>query len=213
MKKTAQKINATTQKFIEITDVVDDVVLLGSGQACQVIEVVATNFTLQSQGEQESKILSYASLLNSLSFSIQIFILSRELDVSSYIQLLDYEQRRSKNPYLAQRIGLYKDFVSQLVRVNTVLDKKFYITVNFSYLEKGAGGVSEAKNHDAFINDAKNQLHSKSSSIMEELARTGLKSKILSKDELIKVFYEIYNYDSNPGAGNDVDVRIAGGRS
>ena len=74
MNRPARKINATTQKFIEIEDIVDNIVLLSGGQACMVMEVVATNFALQSIEEQQVKILSYASLLNSLSFSIQIVI-------------------------------------------------------------------------------------------------------------------------------------------
>jgi len=74
MKNSAQKIKATTQKFIEILDIVDNVVLLASGNACSVIEVQATNFALLSSEEQNARVLSYAALLNSLSFPIQVFI-------------------------------------------------------------------------------------------------------------------------------------------
>ena len=73
MTKTVQKIQSTTQKFIEIQDITDSVVLLNSGNACSVIEVTAANFALLSKEEQDAKILSYGSLLNSLSFPIQIF--------------------------------------------------------------------------------------------------------------------------------------------
>jgi hypothetical protein len=196
MKKPARKINATTQRFTEIEDIVDDVVVLSGGYACMVLEVTATNFTLQSKEEQESKIFSYASLLNSLSFPIQILVISRKLDVTSYLKQLDAEAKKTTNNMLASHIEQYKQFVSELVKVNTVLDKKFYIVVSYSYLEKGGGAVLPSKDKNAFALDAKNLLRSKSSSLIPELLRIGLKSKVLGKEELLNLFYELYNHEA-----------------
>ncbi len=201
MARAAQKIKATTQKFIEIENISDDIVLLSGGQACLVLEITATNFSLQSKEEQQSKILSYASLLNSLSFSIQIVILSRKLDISSYIGLLEQEAEKSPNQTLSSHITLYKNFVSELVKKNTVLDKKFYIVISYSFLEKGAGGVASITNKDTFINEAKTMLHSKVKSLIQELQRIGLKSKILVRDDLVNLYFEIYN----PESGSRVD--------
>lgn len=196
MRSSAHKIKATTQGFTEIHNIVDDIVILSGGQACLVLEVVATNFSLQSREEQQVKILSYASLLNSLSFPIQIVILSRKLDISSYIKLLEIEAGKPTNANLSQHIRAYKDFVSELVQVNTVLDKKFYIIISYSFLEKGAGGIADAHNEKSFSTDAKNQLHSKATSVIQELLRIGLKSKILERNELIHLYYEIYNSEA-----------------
>lgn len=193
---------ATTQIFTEIEDIVDDVVLLKGGLSCLVLEVTATNFSLQSTDEQEVKILSYASLLNSLSFPIQVVILSRKLDITNYIALLEREAQKVENPSLSYSIRLYKNFISQLVQQNTVLDKKFYIVVSFSLLEKGATAIAQSKDKGAFIIDAKNLLHSKVTSVIDELSRIGLKTKILEKDQLIKLYYEMYN---NPLPG-DIDI-------
>lgn len=213
MKRSAQKINATTQRFIEIQDVIDDIVILSGGQACLVLEIVATNFSLQSKEEQQSKILSYAALLNSLSFSIQIVILSRQLDVSSYLKLLEIEAARTPNQTFSKHISMYKNFVADLVKTNIVLDKKFYIAISFSFLEKGVASVANLSNKEAFIKDAKLQLHSKASSLMQELLRIGLKSKKLDKNELIEVFYEIYNSDqSGAGAGQSVNTPFVQGK-
>lgn len=199
MKKAAQKINSTTQRFIEIEDIIDDIVIMSGGQACLILEVTATNFTLQSKEEQASKIMSYASLLNSLSFAIQIVILSRKLDISMYVKLLEIEASRSQNQMLAKHITQYKSFVSELVKTNIVLEKSFFIVIPFSFLEKGAVAVANMNNKEAFLKDAKVQLHSKSTSVIQELLRVGLKSKILMENELIQVFYEIYNSDSGKG--------------
>jgi len=198
MKQTAQKKRATTQKFIGIQNIEESVVILSSGNACSVIEVNATNFSLLSKEEQDTKIFSYASLLNSLSFPIQIIIRSRRLDITSYLRLLDTQAEQSQNPALASQIRLYRDFVKELVKVNTVLDKKFYITIPYSYLEKGVSAVKSSSkktysSKDEFINDAKAALRSKTESLLAQLARLNLRARTLEKEELVKLFYEIYN--------------------
>lgn len=197
MAKTAQNNLSSTQKFIEIIDIVDDVVITGGGNACLIIEVQATNFALLSAEEQDAKIYSYAALLNSLSFPIQIIIRSKRLNISSYLKLLEEEKITSKNPALSEQIGLYKDFVEQLVKVNSILDKKFYIVIPYSSLEKGLVGTKEqvgmGSSQSFFLIGAKASLHSKAESLRSQLNRLNLKSQVLEKERLVKIFYEIFN--------------------
>jgi hypothetical protein len=193
----AQKTPNSTQRFIEIADIIDDVVILHNGNACLVIEVGATNFALLSPEEQDAKIYAYAALLNSLSFPIQIIIRSKRLNISSYLKLLDEEQQNAKNENFANQIGLYKDFVAQLVQANTVLDKKFYIVIYYSSLEQGAVGIKEqagvASSQNLFVVGAKAALHSKADSLHSQIQRLNLKAQTLGKGQLIKLFYEIFN--------------------
>lgn len=195
MKYPAQGGKPSTQKFIGIEDIQNDIVVLPGRQACQVIEVTATNFALQSMEEQQVKIYSYASLLNSLSFPIQIVITSRKLNINNYLGVLDNESRKTTNPKLTQHIINYRNFVADLVKNNDVLDKKFYIAIPYSFLEKGAGKAGSARDKNAFVQDAKNILESKTQSILQELTHIGLVARILRRDELIKAFYEIYNQE------------------
>lgn len=196
----AQKIKASTQKFTEIKDIVDNVVFLNGDYACLIIEVQAANFALLSQEEQMAKISSYAALLNSLSFSIQILVRNKRVDISSYLKLLDAEIQRARiapnanNSFeqgekLASYIKQYRDFVSDMIKINTVLDKNFYLVIGCSFLEKG---ISIAKKDD-FQSFAKTTLHTKAESLLTQLARLSLHAKVLEKEELIKLFYNIYN--------------------
>ncbi|PIZ99973.1 MAG: hypothetical protein COX78_01185 [Candidatus Levybacteria bacterium CG_4_10_14_0_2_um_filter_35_8] len=199
MSKAAQKIHATTQRFTEVEDIVDDIVLFQGGSAALIIEVTATNFALLSSEEQDSKIYSYAALLNSLSFPIQIIVRSKKLDISSYLKLLDVQAKAIQNDLLANQIRLYRDFVQELVKVNTVLDKKFYVCIPYSYMEKGVGAAAtgDRKNtKSAFLEQAKTALHSKAEGIHSQVARLNLRAKTLEKEELIKLFYETYNDQS-----------------
>ncbi len=197
MKRAVQNNQTSTQKFIEIADIVDDIVITRGGNACLVIEVEATNFALLSADEQDAKIYSYAALLNSLSFTIQIIIRSKRLNVSNYLKLLEEERASSKTPELAKQIGLYKDFVEELVKVNTILDKKFYIAIPYSSLEKGLTGVKEqtgvSSSQSFFLVGAKASLRSKAESLHSQLGRLNLKAETLTKERLVKVFYEIFN--------------------
>ena len=190
MNKSAQKTKASTQKFIEVLDIVDNVVLLASGNACSVIEIQATNFALLSEGEQNAKVLSYASLLNSLSFPIQIFIRSKKIDISSYLRLLEEEVNKSQNQLLRGQINLYKEFVQELVKVNEVLDKKFYIIISYTGLESGI-----SMNQNNFFLNAKARLSTKAESLHAMLRRMNLTAKTLGKEDLTKLFHEIYNGD------------------
>lgn len=191
MKKTAQK-SASTQKFIEIENIIDNIVYFSGGAASLVIEVTATNFTLLSKEEQDAKVASYVAFLNSLSFPIQIFIRTKQLDITSYIKLLQTQESSEQNPIVKERIRLYKEFVGNLVKVNMVLDKKFYIAVSFSYLEKG---ISKGSSSD-FQSNARAGLHTKAQAIQSQLQSLNLKTKVLLQDELTHLFYEVYNGDS-----------------
>jgi hypothetical protein len=193
MKKTAQVIHATTQKFTEIEDITEDIVILQGGNACLIIEVTATNFALLSTEEQNAKIYAYASLLNSLSFPVQIIIRSQKLDISSYLKLLENQAKIASSELIAEQIRLYKDFVSELVKVNTVLDKKFYLCISYSYMEKGPQMPLPNAKSNSFFDQAKASLHSKAESIHSQLSRLNLKAKTLEKEELTKLFYHIFN--------------------
>jgi len=193
----AQKIHSSTQKFTQIVDIVDTVVVLEGGYACMVIEITATNFALLSRQEQDAKIFSYASLLNSLSFPIQILIRNKRVDITSYLKALDEATLSTKNTLLKQQIALYKDFINQLVTVNVILNKNFYIIISYSSLEGGIGAVAAGSKgtgtNNNFIDAAKKTLTSKADNLRGQITQIAANVRILEKDDLIRLFYDIYN--------------------
>lgn len=189
----------STQKFIEVQDIVESVVMLSGGNACMIIEVQATNFALLSKDEQMGKIAAYASLLNSLSFPIQILIRNKKVDISSYLKLLEGEAKKTTNEKLSLQISLYHDFIQEIVKVNTVLDKKFYMIIHYSSLEKSATQAMQGADTASL---AKTSLTSKSESLLSQFARLGLIARVLEKEELVKLFYEIFNEN----VGNTIGI-------
>lgn len=203
----AQKIHASTQKFTEIIDFVDNIVILEGGNACLIIEITASNFALLSQREQETRIFSYASLLNSLSFPIQILIRNKRMDISIYLKELDEIEKITKSPQLKTHIKLYRTFVHEMVTVNVVLNKSFYIVIPYSSLEAGVSGAAAQANKknttqvEAFAEKAQKSLNSKADSLLVQLQKFSMSARVLEKEDLIKLFYDIYN----EGAGIQVD--------
>ena len=191
--KPTSPIKASTQNFVEIEDIKDDVLLLKDFSAAVVIQVGAVNFWLLSAEEQSSIIYAYSSLLNSLSFPIQILILSKKMDISSYLEYLDSKISTNKEELMKTRLGSYKEFIKTIIKKNTVLEKKFYFVVPFSPLEIGISGMGSGMKKEYVIARAKTSLYPKRDHLLRLLAKIGLRATVMQKQELTELFYNLYN--------------------
>lgn len=197
-KTTSTPIKATTQEFLEIEDIKEDLILLRDGSATLILETAAVNFGLLSEEEQDSLIYAYAALLNSLSFPLQVVILSKRMDISSYIELVTQTELEQTNPVMKERTKRYKEFILSIVKENKVLEKKFYICITFSSLELGVKGAFGQKSklsysRDYILSRAKTSLFPKKDHLLRQLGRIGLKGRQLPTQELVELFYNIYN--------------------
>ena len=82
-----------TQEFVPIKEVKDNIIVLKDGSMRAVIMASSINFALKSEDEKKSVLLQFQDFLNSLDFSIQIFIQSRRLDIRPYIAVLENRQK------------------------------------------------------------------------------------------------------------------------
>lgn len=193
-KKPTSPIKTSTQEFIEIETVKDDVVMLKDYSCCIIISSGTTNFGLLSQEEQNSMIYSYASLLNSLSFPVQILILSKRMDVSSYFDYLDIKIKEQLDQIVKDRLIQYKDFIKNIVKKNTILEKRFYFVVPFSPLEIGVAGAAKTSlNKEYVLARAKTSLYPKKDHLLRLLAQAGIRGRVLYEQEIVELFYNLYN--------------------
>lgn len=179
-----------TQDNLVIKDINSDLLLLKNGSATLVLRVGAVNFGLMSQKEQLAIVDSFAQLLNSLSFPIQIIIQSIKLDISSYLLLLDAAQKLQNNPLLSAMMGRYRNFIQQTIKEQEVLDKNFYIAINVSSLELGLSLNSTPLGQLAKI---KAIILPRRDQIIRQLARASIKAEQLKNSDLVKLFFNIYN--------------------
>ena len=189
---------ASTQEHLDIEDIQDDLVILKSGWISMVLSISSVNFDLLSEAEQDAAIYAYAAFLNSLTFPLQVLIRSKKADISSYFAHLEDAEASQLNPDIAAQIKKYKEFISSIVSQKTVLDKEFYLIINFSPLEMGFKGLAKAsaansKNKKQLLSGAKASLAPKRDHIVKQMGRIGLNVKQLTTQEIIELFYDIYN--------------------
>src|SRR3990167_2773616 len=198
MPKAQPAPTASTQEHLDIEDILEDLVILKSGWISMVLSISSVNFGLLSEAEQDAAIYAYAAFLNSLTFPLQVLIRSKKADISSYFAHLEDAEASQLNPDIAAQIKKYKEFISSIVSQKTVLDKEFYLIINFSPLEMGFKGLAKAsaansKNKKQLLSGAKASLAPKRDHIIKQMGRIGLNVKQLTTQELIELFYDIYN--------------------
>ncbi|MFN4212462.1 MAG: hypothetical protein ACK4FL_00635 [Microgenomates group bacterium] len=194
VQKPIAPIKSTTQNFVEIEEIKDDIILLKDRSAAVVIEVSAVNFWLLSSEEQSSMIYAYAQLLNSLSFPVQVLILSKKMDISSYLDYLEEKIGKQSQELIKNRLLSYREFIKNIVKKNTVLEKRFFFVIPFSPLELGLSGVSTTSlQKEYIIARAKTSLYPKRDHLLRLLSRIGLGGTVLEKQALVELFYNLYN--------------------
>ncbi len=208
--KNQNAISSTTQQFLEIYDITNDLVVQKSGNVSLVISVTAMNFGLLAEEEQDAIIYGYAGLLNSLNYPIQIVIRSQTKDVTSYLNSLKLKEDETINRVRKDQIRKYREFVSDLVQERNVLDKKFYVVIPATALELGLvttqsvlPGVKSPDistfDRSVIIERSTQILEPKRDHLMAQFARIGLASRQLKTQELIQLFYTIYNPEASEG--------------
>jgi hypothetical protein len=196
-------ISSASWEHLPIADIVDDVVLYKDGGAAVIMESTSLNFGLLSEREQEAVIAAYAALLNSLSFAIQIVVRSQRKDITNYMKYFDSMMLKITKPRLLHLAQSYKKFILDSIKKKNVLGKRFFIVVPFSPLELGAAKsmLTSAKGKGAalpfpksyVVKKAKIILYPKRDHLIRQAGRVGLKFRQLTQEELIDLFYNIYN--------------------
>lgn len=195
-------ISSTTQDFVPVADITNDIVVYKDGGASLIMESTSLNFGLLSEKEQEAVIAAYAAMINSLTFSVQIVVLTQKKDISSYLNFLDEQAKKITQPLLAKLMQDYKSFISESVKKKNVLGKRFFVVLYLSPLELGVGKSVAAITkrggplpyaESYVIKKAKIVLYPRRDHLMRQAGRLGIKFKQLTTPELINLFYSIYN--------------------
>lgn len=202
-----QAIKASTQEHLDIHTIKEHLVILKDGSAAMVLQTSAINFGLFSEEEQDAAIYGYAGLLNSLSFPIQILMRSTRKDITQYLEYVDEQIQKTRSQKIKEQIIKYRAFIKSLVKENRVLEKKFYIVIPYSLYEVSISASNfnpfakapqkPAADDDYILNKAKLTLYPRRDHLIRQLARIGLQARQLNTQELVSMFYRIYNPTSN----------------
>ena len=203
-------VKASTQDHLDIFDIVDDLVVLKSGQISLVLTTTAINFQLLSEAEQNAKIEGFAALINSLSFPLQVVVHTEKKDIRTHIDDLERSERTQTNPSLRAFIRTYIEFLKTLIVKNNVLEKKFYVViphmtttsvVNESFSQKVVNSITGKKPYptdiDRLIEKAKIDLYPKRDSLIKLFSKIGIKA-VQMKSEQLKIMYRRFYNENEP---------------
>lgn len=203
----AIKSSKATQDFVPIKEVRDGIVILKDDSLCAILMASSTNFALKSIDEQEAVLMQYKNFLNSLDFPVQFFVQSRKLEIEPYLETLRDTLKTQTNDLLAIQTKEYIEFVKDLVAQTNIVSKSFYVVVPYKpaalSVAKSVGGgglfsffsgssASGTQSNDNFT-QSKTQLEQRVIVVQSGLSSTGIKSVLLNTEEVIELFYKLYN--------------------
>lgn len=199
------------QQFLTIDTIRDNVVVLKGHGLRVVLMCSSLNFALKATEEQDAIIYNYQNFLNGLDFSLQFLIHSRRFNIAPYLEALANRQREETNELLKVQIAEYLEFVRTFVEMTNIMSKTFYVVVPFeqTILAKtgaldrlGASlGFGKKPTEEGLFEDRKNQLWQRAETVLEGLRRVGIRSVPLQTEELIELFYGLYNPTEFEAAG------------
>lgn len=210
--ETNPKANASTpstQKFLDIAEFRNDLVIMKDGTLRGVLMVSSMNFFLKSEEEQNAIIQGYRQFLNAIDFPMQILVQSRRFDISKYITRLDEMEKKQTNDLLKIQMADYRQFISELVEMGNIMDKKFFVIVPYDPLSDSKKGffhqfkeifsaAGEIKlRQDAFMR-RRHALDQRLNTVASGLRSMGLNTQMLDTQALIELFYTAYNPDTSP---------------
>lgn len=214
----AQVDAKATQSFVPIKEVRDGVLVLKDGSMRALLLASSLNFALKSADEQQSIIFQFQNFLNSLNFSVQIFVQSRRLDIRPYIALLEQRQKEQTSDLMKMQTREYIEFIKSFTDSTNIMTKSFFLVIPYTPPVLGGKGKTGVPNVTAMFGPKKDkkelaadatstfeehrsQLQQRMDVVEQGLVRCGIRVVELGTEELIELFYKIFN----PG---DVDKPI-----
>lgn len=196
----ADATTAATQDFVPIKEIRDGVVILEDGQYCAVLLASSINFALKSSDEQHAILAQFQAFLNTLDFSLQIYVQSRRLDISPYLAILSEREPDQYNDLMKIQLREYMEFIKAFTTEVDIMSKNFFVVVPYTPTEIDVKGIKSMfkKETNASIDPKKfaehrTQLEQRIAVVQQGLVRIGVRTALLGTQELTELYYHIFN--------------------
>jgi hypothetical protein len=200
------KAGPPTQRYLDIAEIREDVVVMKDGTLRAVLLVSSINFALKSEDEQQATVQGYMQFLNSLEHPIQVVIQSRRMNIDAYMGKLKEQEETIHNELLKTQIRDYMSFVKELVELGEIMQKQFFVVIPFDpgetnekkkgFMSRLSSSLSPAKilklNAKQF-EDRKQSLAQRIANVSGGLQSMGLQVARLDTQSLIELYYTCYN--------------------
>lgn len=197
----------TSQQFIPIQEIRDGVLILKNGEMRSVLICSSINFDLKSEDEQTAIISQYQSFLNSLDFPLQIFVQSRKFNVIPYLGTLEERLKGEINELIRVQITEYIQFIKSFTESTNIMSKEFFAVVPYTPSvftgkkgglaaligKKNTGTTADSKANMEQFEENRSQLEQRESVVVQGLSRLGIRTLKLGTEELVELFYKLFN--------------------
>jgi len=198
---------SATQDFVGIKDIKDNIIIEPSGKMVSILLASSINFALKSLDEQRAILSQFQSFLNTIDFTLQIYVQSRRLNIEPYLATLADLEAKQDNDLMRIQLREYVEFINTFTKEVDVMSKNFFVVIPYT---PGAasikGGVTSIFTGNSSVGsetkfeEDRLQLEQRVSLVTEGLARLGVKTISLQQDELTELFYHIYNPGDSTGS-------------
>lgn len=203
-----KEVSKATQEFVPIKEVRDGIVILKDNSMRAVLMTSSINFALKSEDMQQAILLQFQNFLNSLDFSIQIYIQSRRLDIRPYLALLEERYKEQKTDLMKIQTREYIEFVKTFTENSDIMSKNFFVVVPYTPSGLGTGsknavnalggifGKKTVENQNTktdTFEENRTQIEQRIAIVEQGLLRTGVRVVELGTEEVIELFYKIFN--------------------
>lgn len=194
----------TTQDFVPIENIKDGIMYMDDGRIKAVMSVSSLNLSLKSEEEQVSIINQFQGFLNTLDFPIQIHAESRRVNIKPYLDSLEVKQNSTEDELMKNQIREYRQFVKTFAEKTNIMNKRFFVIVDYERNISGQKDKNpilnilskkkeEVKTNPLDEESWRTQLEQRLSIVASGLSAIGLQVELLGTEELIELFYKIYN--------------------
>jgi len=193
---------AATQNFVPIKDIRENVVIKKNGEMLMVVLASSVNFALKSLDEQRAILQQFQNFLNTVDFSLQIYVQSRKLNIEPYIEILHGLNKNQDNDLMRIQLQEYIGFITKFTDEYDVMSKSFFVVIPYSptklNMSKGfskflGGSSSNVSSTDQQFEEHRLQLEQRAAMVVQGLAGVGVRTMTLQKDDLVELYYHLYN--------------------
>jgi hypothetical protein len=198
-------MNDKAQNFVPVKNIKDGVLYMDDGRIKVVLTVSSLNLALKGEEEQAAIIGQFQGFLNSLDFPVQIHVESRRVDIKPYLFSLEKRQDDMNDELMKNQIREYRQFIKTFAERTNIMNKRFFVVIDYEHGEEyhapgSSGGIMSSfgfgkeKELGAIeIEEWRTQLEQRVSVVASGLSGLGLQVNMLGTEELIELFYKIYN--------------------
>ncbi len=195
------KATPASQDFVVVKEIKDGVIILKNGQMCSVLLVSSINFALKSLDEQQSILRQFQNLLNTLDFTLQIYIQSRRLNIEPYLEILSSREDSQDNDLMRIQLREYIEFIRTFTTEVDIMSKNFFVVIPYTpaviNLTKGISSLLSSNRKtiptDTLFEEQRIQLEQRITIVEGGLNRIGVHTIPLKSEDLVELFYHIYN--------------------